>query len=737
VIVMFGWLAPPVLARAAAAHPRRTLAVWALVLVVSLGVVGTLLGSATTTKVGFVSSPESATAARLIQHTIGITSADTEMVVVSSRPGPVTSPSSRVAIAALTRRLEALGPGVVARVTSPFLSPATLVSKDGTTALIPVTMAGDNSKAVNHVASVIAVAASAGNGLHAQVAGQAAAGHDSNAVAKRDLSKGESIGIPVALIVLLVVFGTLVSALLPIMLALVAIVVALAATALIGQAYQLSFFVTNMITMMGLAVGIDYVLFIVSRFREARQTGSTVEAAIAVASRTASRAVLFSGITVVVALVGLLIVPTSIFLSLAAGAILVVTAAVAAALTLLPAVLVLLGDRIEKGRVGRLMPSRARRAKPAGGTGFFTHVVDWVMRRPVVSLVAVSALLLAAAVPYFGISTGASGVASLPPGAPSRQAYETMQRAFPVGLLAPARIPLVGGADTPANRAQTAAIRKGVAGDPRFGAPVLEPGTTPRGAVLDVPINADPASSVATGAVKDLRRMTTLPVGGDAAQNLDYFTISSNYQPIVFALVLALSFLVLLVAFRSIVIPALAIAMNLLSVGAAYGLLTLVLQDGHGASLFGFQQVPVIEAWIPLFLFAVLFGLSMDYHVLLTSRIREQYELTGDTRRAIRTGISSSARLITGAALIMVAVFAGFSSGQLVMFQQMGFGVAVAILIDATLVRTVLVPAAMTILGRWNWYLPRALDFVPHLQVEGGEPAGGKAREELVPDAVA
>ena len=712
---MLGVLAPPSLARAAAAHPRRTLALWGVVLVLSLGIVATLLGSATTTKVGFVSSPESAQAADQIKHTIGVTTSDTEMVVVRSTTGSLRTPAAQAALAALAHRLTALGPDVVDRV-----SPA-VVSKGGATALIPVTMAGDDSKAVDHVGKVLAVAAAAGGGLHAQVAGQAAAAHDSNAVAKSDLSQGESIGIPVALLVLLVVFGTLASALLPIMLALVAIVVALAATALIGHAYPLSFFVTNMITMMGLAVGIDYVLFIVSRYREARQTGTPVEAAIAVASRTASRAVLFSGITVVVALVGLLIVPTTIFLSLAAGAILVVAAAVAAALTLLPAVLVLLGDRIEKGRVARLMPSRLRRS---GGSeaAFFTRVVGAVMRRPLISLVAVTGVLLALAVPYFGIHTGASGVTSLPTTAESRQAYETMQRAFPVGLLAPARIPLVGGPSTAENRAEIAAIRHGIAGDPRFGTPALEPQATPRGAVLDVPINAEPTSSAATHAVQDLRRLTALPVGGDAAQNLDYFTISSNYQPIVFAVVLTLSFLVLLVAFRSLVIPALAIVMNLLSVGAAYGLLTLVAQDGHGASLLGFQQVPVIEAWIPLFLFAVLFGLSMDYQVFLTSRIREQYEATGDTRLAISRGISTSARLITGAALIMVAVFAGFASGQLVMFQQMGFGVAVAILIDATLVRTVLVPAAMTLLGKWNWYLPRSLGFLPRFSVEGAEP---------------
>jgi RND superfamily putative drug exporter len=252
-----------------------------------------------------------------------------------------------------------------------------------------------------------------------------------------------------------------------------------------------------------------------------------------------------------------------------------------------------------------------------------------------------------------------------------------------------------------------------------FGQPTIEPGATAHGAVLDVPINADPNSTAATDAVTRLRSMTDLPVGGDAAQNLDYFNISANYQPIVFALVLSLSFLVLLIAFRSVVIPAVAIVMNLLSVGAAYGLLTLVAQDGHGAGIFGFQRVPVIEAWIPLFLFAVLFGLSMDYHVFLTSRIRERYEATGNTRVAVSEGITSSARLITGAALIMVAVFAGFASGQLVMFQEMGFGVAVAILIDATLVRTVLVPATMTLLGRWNWYLPSFLGWLPRVNVGG------------------
>ena len=717
---MFRSLSPPALARAAASHPRRTLAIWAVVLVASLASVALLLPTATTSTVGFVNQPESAAANDLIKHQIGVRTDDTEMVVVTAPGGSIGDAANRARIDRLSKNLEDLGPSIVKRVSDPFAPGVKgLVSHDGTAALIPVTMAGDESTATDNIGKVLTVSEAAdGSGLAVQVAGQAASADDSNRIAESDLAKGESIGIPVALIVLLVVFGTLVSALLPIGLAIVAIVVAMALTGVIGQAYPLSFFVTNMITMMGLAVGIDYVLFIVSRYREERARGSATDAAIAVASRTASRAVLFSGITVVVALVGLLIVPTTIFLSLALGAILVVIAAVAAAMTLLPAVLMLLGDRIETGRVGRLLPSRLRRSSGEGGR-FWPWAVGGVMRRPLISLLAVAGLLLLAAVPYLGIRTGASGVTSLPASAQSRQAYETMQREFNVGVLAPARIPLVGGPGTAENRAEVAAIRRGIAGDPMFGQPTIEPGATAHGAVLDVPINADPNSTAATDAVTRLRSMTDLPVGGDAAQNLDYFNISANYQPIVFALVLSLSFLVLLIAFRSIVIPAVAIVMNLLSVGAAYGLLTLVAQDGHGAGIFGFQRVPVIEAWIPLFLFAVLFGLSMDYHVFLTSRIRERYEATGNTRVAVSEGITSSARLITGAALIMVAVFAGFASGQLVMFQEMGFGVAVAILIDATLVRTVLVPATMTLLGRWNWYLPSFLGWLPRVNVEG------------------
>ena len=712
---MTSLLSPQALARRSAAHPRRVVAIWGVAFIASLAIIATLLGSALTSSTSFIGSTESKRADHQITRQIGIRDADTETVVVH---GPAAT--LRPVVERLATQIQGLGTGIVDATSTPWSGGGpSLLDRSGTSALIAVRMHGSASDAEDHIAKVLALArsAAASSGLTVRVTGQAAISHDINQTAESDLSRGEAIGIPVALIVLLLVFGTLVSALLPIGLSIVAIVLSLALTSVIGQFYELSFFVTNMITMMGLAVGIDYVLFIVSRYREERRAGQDKLDAIERAGSSASRAVLFSGITVVVALVGLLIVPTTIFLSLAAGAILVVLCALAAALTLLPASLSLLGDRIDAGRVSRLVPARLRGRRSSAG--FWPRAVAGVMRRPVISLVVVAGALLLAAIPALGLNTGAAGVTSLPSSLQSRQGFELLRQDFSVGSVAPARIPLIGNPSSAANRAAIADITRGVAGNPIFGTPQLEPGASARGAVLDVPIEADANSPAATSAVRDLRALTALPVGGITSQNIDYFDISSSYLPIVFAIVLALSFLVLLLAFRSVVVPLLAIVMNLLSVGAAYGLLTLVTQKGYGAGIFGFQSVGTIEAWIPLFLFAVLFGLSMDYHVFLLSRIRERYDATGDTEASIVHGITSSARLITGAALIMVAVFAGFASGQLVMFQEMGFGLAVAVLIDATLVRTVLVPATMKLVGSANWYLPSSLRWLPRMSVEG------------------
>jgi RND superfamily putative drug exporter len=518
------------------------------------------------------------------------------------------------------------------------------------------------------------------------------------------------------LIILLLVFGAIVAGLIPLLMAIVSIVVALGLVALLSQQFELSIFIVNMLTGMGLALGIDYSLFVISRYREERAGGRGPDPAISAAGATASRAVLFSGSAFVVALLGMLIVPTTIMRSLAAGAILVGIVSVAAALTLLPALLGLLHDRVDSLRI----PFVGRRGNAEGR--FWGAIIDRVLRRPGLSLALATLALLAAAVPAFGLEIGASGVSTLPDDLASKRGYEALQRDFPSS----GTDPMLVVAES-ADRAMFVELRSELAADPRFGEGALRSanGVT----LLSVPVRGDEIADEAVAAVRAVRER--LPddvyVGGTTSENIDYFDAVTDPAPLVFAFVLGLTLVLLTVAFRSIAVALTAIALNLLSVGAAYGLLVLVFQHGFGTDLLGFQQVDAIDAWVPLFLFSVLFGLSMDYQVFLLSRIRERYDRTRDTRDAVRWGVASTARIITGAALIIVAVFAGFARGDLVMFQQMGFGVAVALLIDATIIRSVLLPSLMALLGGRNWYLPRWLDWIPHLEVEGHAAAESKS----------
>jgi RND superfamily putative drug exporter len=480
-----------------------------------------------------------------------------------------------------------------------------------------------------------------------------------------------------------------------------------------------------MLTGMGLALGIDYSLFVVSRYREERGHDRDELAAIAAAGATASRAVLFSGTVFVIALTGMLLVPSNVMKSLAVGAISVGIVSVLAALTLLPALLGVLGDRVNAIRV----PFVGRGSQESR---FWGAVVRRVMRRPVVSLVVFAALLIAAAVPVVGLNLGASGVSTLPDRLESKKGYEALVRDFPQASSAPALIAVEGNVRSPQVRAAIGRLRKELAADPVFGRSDLR--FAPGVAAIGVEVGGDKTGPRALDAVQHLRS-TLIPrafrdtgvrvlVGGDTADNVDFIDAMNAWLPIVFVFVLGLSFVLLTVVFRSIVVAATSIVLNLLSVGAAYGLVILVFRHGIGNGLLGFQRVNAIEAWVPLFLFSVLFGLSMDYQVFLLSRIKERFDATGSTVGAVTYGVSSTARLITGAALIIVAVFGGFAMGDLVMFQQMGFGVAVALLIDATIIRSVLLPAAMRLLGAWNWYLPRWLEWLPRIEVE---------REEKVP----
>jgi RND superfamily putative drug exporter len=484
---------------------------------------------------------------------------------------------------------------------------------------------------------------------------------------------------------------------------------------------------------MGLALGIDYSLFVVSRYREERGHGRVELDAIGAAGATASRAVLFSGTVFVIALSGMLLVPSNIMKSLAVGAIAVGIVSVLAALTLLPALLGLLGDRVNALRV----PWLGRNVGGVQESRLWGAIVRAVMRRPVVYLVTFTALLVALAVPVIGLNLGASGVSTLPNRLESRQGFEALARDFPQASSSPVLIAVEGDVSSAPVRAAIARLRSELRGDRAFGRSDLRISPSGDVAAIGVELGGDRTGDRALDAVRHLRAVEVpqafrgtdarVVVGGDTADNVDFIDAMNAWLPLVFAFVLGLSFVLLTVVFRSIVIAATSIVLNLLSVGAAYGLVILVFRHGIGSGLLGFQRVDSIEAWVPLFLFSVLFGLSMDYQVFLLSRIKERYDASGSTTDAVVYGVSSTARLITGAALIIVAVFSGFAMGDLVMFQQMGFGVAIALLIDATIIRSVLLPAAMRLLGRWNWYLPSWLEWLPRIQIEA------ERREEHVP----
>jgi RND superfamily putative drug exporter len=654
----------------------------------------------------------------------------TEVVVVRAEDGQVREAATRTRVAALADELRFAG---ATRVVT-YGEDRRLLSQDGDSTVLLVGLGRDGEGDVDGVVSAVQRLDDE-PGYRAAVTGGWTSDADEDTASLDDLKKGELFfGAPLALVVLLLVFGAVVAGLVPLMLALASIVVALALVALLAQAYDLSVFTQNMLIGMGLALGIDYSLFTLSRYREERVQGREKLDAIATAGATAGRAVLFSGIAFVLAMLGLLLVPSTIFRSLAAGAILVGIVSVIAALTLLPAVLALLGDRVNALRI----PFFGRAAEHAGREGrFWGAIVDRVMRRPVASLVLAAGLLLALAAPVFALETGTSGAATLPDRFESKQGYLLLREEFPRESTEPVEIAVDGDVRGAAVEGALARLEQELAHRQIFGEATVEANEAGTVARVTVPTAGNPDGQDAIEAVRELRSELVprafagvdaeVYVGGDTAEELDYHDTVNFWLPLVLVFVLALSFLLLTLAFRSIVVPATAIGMNLLSVGAAYGLLVLVFQEGIGNELLGLREAETIDAWVPLFLFAVLFGLSMDYQVFLLSRIRERYAQTGDTDAAISFGIGSTARLITGAALIIIAVFWGFAMGDTIAFQQMGFGVAVALLIDATIVRSVLVPATMKILGERNWYLPSWLSWLPDVHVEGAEPPSSSA----------
>ncbi len=720
------------LAGASARRPWLVVGIW-LVAFLAFGAASSNLPNVTNNEQSFINEPEAEKAARLIveRGLRGDIPLD-ETIIVRHPELTADHPEFQAQVARVLERVMAVQPHVQYALATPGPAAPPVVSEDGHVQLLFArlngTVADSSVPGRPFVEAIHELAGEAQTeGFEVLTSGYASTQEFFAVAAEEDLS-AEFQALPFAVLVLIVVFGALVAAVVPLILAIAAIVVAMGAAALIGELQPLSIFVQNIILTIGLAVGIDYALFIVERFREERARGSEKVVAIATAGDTASRAVLFSGVTVIIALAGMFIVPVSIFRTIALGAILVVVVAVIASLTLLPAVLSLLGDKVNRLRV----PFFGNGTHLHEDRGFWAACAHFVMRYKYVSALAAAAFLIVLASSYTRIDLGQAGVASLPPGNDARRAFEILDANFQAGLSTPAEIVIDGNIDSPEVQAGIEQLIASIEADTVHGFGALTPvQVAPSGdlALIQVPLSGDVASDEAIEAIRTLRQdlvpaafsdtSATVLVGGLTAGTSDFFELVKDWTPIVLAFVLGLSFVLLLLVFRSVFVPLKAIVMNLLSVGAAYGLLVLIFQEGHGASLLGFQTVEEIEAWVPLFLFTILFGLSMDYEVFLLSRIRERYDQTHDNAEAVAFGLRSTANIITGAAAIMIIVFSGFALGDLVMFQQLGFGLAVAVFFDATIVRMVLVPSTMAMVGDWNWYLPSWLHWLPDLRVEG------------------
>src|SRR3954463_1273183 len=649
-----------------------------------------------------------------------------EAVFIPSDELPVKAPAFRAAVEEVTGRLSKVP--YVENVRSPVTG-ASAVSADGHAVLVDFEIAGDSTEAADRVDPTLAAvaAAQAGNPtLDIRQLGDASANKAINKVIGEDLAKAGELSLPLTLIILTITFGTLVAAGLPLLIGITAVLAALGMVALPSQFLPVDANLPAVILLIGLAVGVDYSLFYLRREREERAAGCSERSALETAAATSGRAVLISGVTVIVAMAGMFISGDKSFISFAEGAIVVVAIAVFASLTVLPAMLSWLGDRVEKGRI----PLLGRRRTSAGQSRFWAALTSRVMRHPVVSVVLAGGLLVALAIPALQMKIVTSGVEQLPQDIPIIVTYDKVKAVFPnKGVVADVVVEardVRSGAVADGITALRTEVNKSNAFLPGTEVIYSKDGTV---AQINVPTPGSGNDAASVHALDVLRDQiipatvgsvagASVNVTGDAASSEDFASQLKSRLPLIFAFVFGLAFLLMLVTFRSIVIPIKAIILNLLSVGAAYGVLVLVFQQGHLESLLGFHSNGGVTNWLPLFLFVVLFGLSMDYHVFILSRVRELHDGGMSTEDAVRNGITRTAGTVTSAAIIMVAVFGLFATLSLLDIKQMGFGLGVAVLIDATIIRGVLLPASMTLLGDWNWYLPRWLQWLPRVGAE-------------------
>jgi uncharacterized membrane protein YdfJ with MMPL/SSD domain len=557
-------------------------------------------------------------------------------------------------------------------------------------------------------------------------------------LSKRDLASAETAGFPIVLLILLAVFGSLAAAALPLALGFASVAITGAAIFFLSQATQMSVFVTNIASMIGIGVAVDYSLFVLARYREEIAAGASREEARRTAMRTSGIAVAFSGVTVMIALAGLFLIDAATIRSMAMGAIIVVAVSVLAATTLLPVLMSMFGRRAyARGRVAivgglvvrglRNMPRRRGSTHPSRERGpFWERWAQGVMRHPVVAAVLSASLLLALAVPALSLTFGDGALRQFPAGNETRVGAELAAKATGPGAAGPTQVLVSfdsGKVDAAALDRYAGTLRR----DPEAAA-VAKPRTSKDGSAALIAITArhDPESPAARALVSRLRAGAEavpgahIEVGGSTAQVEDFKDLVSGSMWKILLFVLAFSYLVLLVLLRSVLLPLKAVLVNLLSVAAAYGVLVTVFQWGWFDSLLGFQHLGYVNTLTPPFLLAIVFGLSMDYEVFLLTRVRERYDATGDTRRSVGEALAASARTISSAALIMVAVFATFAFTGVPSVKEIGVGLAVAIALDATLVRLVLVPAVMELMGKWNWWLPKPLARVlPRTDFEG------------------
>jgi RND superfamily putative drug exporter len=676
------------------------------------------------------------------------------LLIVSTSTGTVDDPAVAAKLADIVGRMTALTSTVDGetvptfdQVVPPLLAPpdAGLVSPDRTAVRIPARLMGLGEEVDQRLVPVrgfLADLRTAHPDLAIHGLNNSLANEDISELVNGGLDASLRLTIPLTFLILLVAFGAVVAAVVPLVLAVSALLGAFGILGLYSQYVgPVSPYASQLVVLIGLAVAVDYSLFMLTRFRTERRHGRPKQAAIDIASATAGRAVFFSGLAVMVSIAGLFLLDDVLFQSMAIGTISVVLIAVIGSLTFLPATLAILGDGVNRLRIPILGRDREE------GSGLWAVVVRAVMRRPVVAFVAAASLLVVLALPVLRLHMGQADFASFPDSIDSVAGINVLDEKWPEGSTLALQLVV-----TRADQAETQAAME------RFSERVLAmdgispPAETRSSADGTVAMQSWVMAGGANDErnreiVRDLRRELVPEVfgpidgvdayvTGDAAFTLDVVDFYGNGIPMVMAFVLGLSFVLLLVAFRSIVIPIKAILLNLLSTGAAFGLLVLVFQDGHGSDLLGFKPGP-IESFVPIFIFTILFGLSMDYHVFILTRIKEARDHGMSSNEAVARGISITSGTITSAAAIMVVVFSVFVTLELVVIKQLGFGLAVAVLLDATIVRSVLLPATMRLLGEWNWWLPPFLRWLPEVTIEGetdaaesGDAAAGEAGAE-------